>query len=111
MDLREDAAGDVTIPEITGRIDSTTAPMLGEKITGVLATSKRYLVLDVRQLEYIGGAGFRVLMLAHRRAEQARTRFVLCGVTGKVRQLFELGEFLDLFRICGSREEAIAAVR
>ena len=111
MDLREDIAGEVTVLEVTGRIDSTTAPVLGEKLTGALATPQRRLVLDLRQLEYISSAGFRVLLLAAKRAEEAGSRFVLCSVSGKVRQLFDLGGFLDLFPISASREEGIAALR
>jgi anti-anti-sigma factor len=111
VDLREDIAGEVTVLEVKGRIDSTTAPVLGEKLTGALATPQRRLVLDLRQLEYISSAGFRVLLLAAKRAEEAGSRFVLCSVSGKVRQLFDLGGFLDLFPISASREEGIAAVQ
>jgi anti-sigma B factor antagonist len=111
VDLREDIAGEVTVLEVKGRIDSTTAPVLGEKLTGSLATPQRRLVLDLRQLEYISSAGFRVLLLAAKRAEEAGSRFVLCSVSGKVRQLFDLGGFLDLFPISASREEGIAAVQ
>ena len=111
MDLREDIAGEVTVLEVKGRIDSTTAPVLGEKLTGALATPQRRLVLDLRQLEYISSAGFRVLLLAAKRAEEAGSRFVLCSVSGKARQLFDLGGFLDLFPISASREEGIAAVQ
>jgi anti-sigma B factor antagonist len=109
--MREDIAGEVTVLEVKGRIDSTTAPVLGEKLTGALATPQRRLVLDLRQLEYISSAGFRVLLLAAKRAEEAGSRFVLCSVSGKVRQLFDLGGFLDLFPISASREEGIAAVQ
>ncbi len=111
MDLREDVAGEITVLEVKGRIDSTTAPVLGEKLTGALATPQRRLVLDLRQLEYISSAGFRVLLLAAKRADEAGSRFVLCSVSGKVRQLFDLGGFLDLFPISASREEGIAAVQ
>jgi anti-sigma B factor antagonist len=111
MDLREDIAGEVTVLEVKGRIDSTTAPVLGEKLTGALAIPQRRLVLDLRQLEYISSAGFRVLLLAAKRAEEAGSRFVLCSVSGKVRQLFDLGGFLDLFPISASREEGIVAVQ
>jgi len=111
VDLREDVAGEITVLEVKGRIDSTTAPVLGEKLTGALATPQRRLVLDLRQLEYISSAGFRVLLLAAKRADEAGSRFVLCSVSGKVRQLFDLGGFLDLFPISASREEGIAAVQ
>ena len=111
MDLREDTSGDITILEVNGRIDSSTAPVLGEKLTASLVTPKRRLILDLRQLEYISSAGFRILLLAGKRAEESEARFVLCSVTGKVRQLFDLGGFLDLFVISGSREEAIRALQ
>ena len=111
MDLREDVAGEVTVLEVKGRIDSTSAPVLDEKLIGALATPQRRLVLDLRQLEYISSAGFRVLLLAAKRADEAGSRFVLCSVSGKVRQLFDLGGFLDLFPISASREEGIAAVQ
>jgi len=111
VDLREDAVGDVTVLEVKGRIDSTTAPTLGEKLTGALSVPDKRLVLDLRQLEYISSAGFRVLLLAAKRAEEAGARFVLCGLSSKVRQLFDLGGFLDLFAISASREDGIAAVR
>lgn len=111
MDLREDTVGDVLVLEVKGRIDSATAPALGARLSGALGASERRLVLDLRQLEYISSAGFRILLLAAKKAEEAGSRFVLCGVTGKVRQLFDLGGFLDLFPIQTSREDGIAAVR
>jgi anti-anti-sigma factor len=111
MDLREDTAGDVLVLAIAGRIDSTTAPVLGERLTASLTAPQRRVVLDLRQLEYISSAGFRVLLLAARRAEEAGARLVLCSINGKVRQLFDLGGFLDLFPISPSRDEAITAVQ
>jgi anti-anti-sigma factor len=111
VELREDAIGDVTILEVQGRIDSGSAPALGERLTGMLGAPGRRLLLDLSRLEYISSAGFRVLLLAGKRAEGGGSRFALCGVTGKVRQLFDLGGFLDLFTISSSREEGIAAVQ
>ena len=111
MDLREDTAGDVLILEVKGRVDSATAPALGERLTALLTGAGRRLVLDLAQLEYISSAGFRVLLLAGKRADAGESRLVLCGVSGKVRQLFDIGGFLDLFSITTSREEGIASVR
>jgi len=111
MDLREEKVGGVTVVEVEGRIDSTTAPTLGGRLTASLETAKVRVLLDLSRLEYISSAGFRILLLAAKRADEAGSRFVLCGVSGKVRQLFDLGGFLDLFTIVGSREDGIAAAR
>lgn len=111
MDLIEEIVGEVTVLEVKGRIDSTTAPALGDRLTGFFAGSPRRLVLDLRELEYISSAGFRILLLAAKDAEQTAGQFVLCGLSDKARRLFDLGGFLDLFVIAASRSEAVTAVR
>jgi anti-sigma B factor antagonist/stage II sporulation protein AA (anti-sigma F factor antagonist) len=111
VELHEGSVGEVTVLEVKGRVDSTTAQAFGDRLAGTFQATGQRLVLDLRQLEYISSAGFRMLLLAGKRAEETGSRFVLCGLSGKVRQLFDLGGFLDLFPICGSREEGIAALR
>ena len=111
MKVREEREGDVVVLEPEGRVDSTTAPVLGERLTTVLSGRDTRLVLDLKSLEYISSAGFRMLLLAARRAEATGGRLVLCGVMGKVRQLFELAGFLDLLPLYTSREESLASFR
>ena len=111
MDLHEEKVGGVTVVEVDGRIDSTTAPALGKQLTASLEAPKARVVLDLSGLEYISSAGFRVLLIAAKRANETGSRLVLCGISGKVKQLFELGSFLDSFTIVGSRDEGIAAAQ
>jgi anti-anti-sigma factor len=109
MEVKEEQVGGVTVLQVTGRLDSATSPMLGERLTAVLEAAKARVLVDFSQLEYISSAGFRVLLQAAKRADQNTAKLVLCGVSGKVRQLFDLGGFLDLFSITGTREEGITA--
>jgi anti-sigma B factor antagonist len=109
--VREDRDGDIVVLEPQGRIDSTMAPLLGERLTAVLTGGGTRLVLDFQHLEYISSAGFRVLLLAAKHAETAGSRLVLCGIKGKVRQLFDLAGFLDLLPLYASREESLASLR
>ena len=111
MKVREEREGDVVVLEPEGRVDSTTAPVLGERLTAVLGARGTRVVLDFRSLEYISSAGFRVLLLAAKHAEASGSRLVLCGVVGKVRQLFDIAGFLDLLPLYGTRTEAVANSR
>ena len=111
MKLVEEVTEEVTVVEAHGRLDSTTAKEFGDRLTALVQAGRAAIVLDLKNIAYISSAGFRVLLLAARRAEDASTRLVLCSVTGKVRQLFDLGGFLDLFPISASREDAIAAMQ
>ena len=111
MKWLEDAVEGVTVLQGVGRVDSNTAPLLQERLVALMNGPQTRVLIDFTKLEYISSAGFRVLLLAAKRAEQTGSRLVLCGVSGKVHQLFDLGGFLDLFTIAGSRVEGIAAAR
>jgi anti-anti-sigma factor len=111
VEVSETSDGAVTIVAVKGRLDSVTALTLGERLSGALAAPGRRLLIELSQLEYISSAGFRVLLIAAKRAAETDGQIVLAGVSGKVRQLFDLGGFLDLFRICTSRDEGVAALR
>lgn len=109
IDLQEESIGEVRVLGVKGRVDSGTAPALGERLNELIANDAGHLVLDFQGLEYISSAGFRILLLAARRADEARTRLVLCGLSDKVSQLFDLGGFLDLFVITSSRGDAMSS--
>jgi len=111
MDLREGSVGGIAVLDVVGRVDSTTAPVLQEKLQSVMTAPQTKVLIDFTRLEYISSAGFRVLLLAAKRAQETGSHLVLCGVAGEVRQLFDLGGFLDLFTIAGSREDGIAAAQ
>ncbi len=65
------------------------------------------MVIDLRQIRYISSAGFRPLLIAAKMMEEANGKLVLCGMSAEIRRLFEIGEFTDLFTICGTRDEGI----
>jgi anti-anti-sigma factor len=109
MDLAQEKVGGVMVLQVKGRIDSSTAPELGKSLMAILEVPESRVLLDLGSLEYISSAGFRILLLAAKRAEEKGSRFVLCGLSAKVKQFFDLGGFLDLFTISASRDEGITA--
>lgn len=111
MEVSEASEGEVTVVTVRGRLDSMTAPGFAERLSRALGEPRRRLLIDFSQLDYISSAGFRVLLVAARQASETNGAIALSGVAGKVRQLFDLGGFLDLFKICGTRAEGIDALR
>jgi anti-anti-sigma factor len=108
--ITEQSSGKATLVELAGRLDSPNAPKVHDRLAAIIAGGNA-VVLDFAKVEYVTSAGFRVLLLVARQAEKAGCRFVLCAITGKVRQLFDLGGFLDVLPIARSREEALAAAQ
>jgi len=111
VDIIEEVAGDVTIVEPRGRIDSVTAGEFGARLAKLLNAGRRQLVIDLKNISYINSAGFRQLLIANRSAQERNGKLALCGVAGEVKRLFEVGAFGELFRICPTREDGIVKVR
>ncbi len=68
MEIAEQHAGEITVVEVTGRIDSNTAKAFGERLTGLIKDGRARLVVDLKQIIYISSAGFRALLLADKLA-------------------------------------------
>lgn len=111
MELSESTDGSVMVISVKGRLDSVTSPALDERLSRTLAAPSRRLLIELSHLEYISSAGFRTLLLATKRATESEGQIMLAGVSGKVRELFDLGGFLDLFPICKTLDEGVAALR
>ena len=82
MEMAEDRAGEVTVVEVKGRIDSNTAKAFGERLTGLIKDGRALLVVDLKQIIYISSAGFRALLIANRATAEKQGKLALCGVIG-----------------------------
>jgi len=108
LTIAEAHEGGACVVALTGRIDSTNADDLRKRLGSLIASGEKSIVVDLGQLIYLTSLGFRALVVTARDAERAAARFTLCGVTGHVRDLFEMGGMLDVFTIHPSRQEAVA---
>lgn len=88
---------DNTIIEISGRLDTTTAPLLEKTINENIGETKN-LVLDFSNLEYISSAGLRVLLAAQKKMQKIGTMKVI-NVCDSVMEVFEITGFVDILTI------------
>ena len=86
-----------TIIEVTGRLDTTTAPALDKTIGEDIADTKK-LVLDLEGLEYISSAGLRVLLGAQKKMQKIGSMKVT-NVCEAVMEVFEMTGFADVLEI------------
>ena len=108
MEISEDLRDGIASLEVKGRIDSTSAPGLQEKMTQLVSSGCKGLIVDFRNVIYISSAGFRALLIAAQQGESARCSVTLCGIAGEVRRMFEMGAFDQVFTILGTREDCAA---
>jgi anti-anti-sigma factor len=110
MEMAEQQIGAVTIVEVKGRIDSNSAKAFGDHLTVLINAGRDRLIVDLRNMDYISSAGFRVLLIAGRLADETKCRLVLCSLSAEVQRLFELSSFTDLFVVYATREDGIAGL-
>ena len=97
MTLNVNRKENEAIIEITGRLDTITAPsldkMINEELDGVTA-----LTLDMNALEYISSAGLRVLLSAQKKFQKIGS-MKLVGVCQAIMEVFEMTGFTDILDI------------
>ena len=86
-----------TIIEIEGRLDTTTAPTLDNKVNEIVGETKN-LILDFKKLEYISSAGLRVLLGAQKKMQKIGS-MKLINVCEEVMEVFEMTGFADILVI------------
>ena len=86
--------GAETVIELSGRLDTSTAPVL-DKTIGEDVSESTNLVLDLKGLEYISSAGLRVLLSAQKRM-QKNGSMKLKNVCEEVMDVFEMTGFADI---------------
>jgi anti-sigma B factor antagonist len=111
MKLVEAVTEDVMVVEAYGRLDSTAAQEFGDRLVSLVQAGRHSLVVDLKNVAYITSAGFRALLIANRAATQQKGKLALCGVTGEVKRLFDMGGFTAEFLICPTQAEGIGKLR
>lgn len=80
---------DIVTFEITGRLDTTTAPNL-ESIINDLSNDTKELVFDISGIEYISSAGIRVLLGAYKKMNSAQGKTRIEKANDMIREVFEM---------------------
>jgi stage II sporulation protein AA (anti-sigma F factor antagonist) len=97
----------MAVVHVVGRVNSSNAPELDERLRQLVGAGCRGIVIDLARLDYMTSAGFRCLLRAERQVQQLAGKFVLCGLQGLTLELFEVGGFLEMFITAATREEAL----
>lgn len=97
MEIKKTIEGSKLVMNVSGRLDTITAPQLESEITGSL-NGITDLVLDFSDLEYISSAGLRVLLVTTKMMK-GKGSFVIRNINETVHEVFEVTGFLDILNI------------
>ena len=102
MECKTRDIANVTLFQVEGRIDHTTAKIfesaLLPQLTGCIGEDKK-LLLDCRELVYISSAGLRILMIAAKQCRKQSGKMVLAALQPVIQEVFQITRFDTLFEV------------
>lgn len=97
MHIKQNKEGKKLTVNVSGRIDTTTAPQfsdfLKEQLPGV-----EELVIDLKEVDYISSAGLRAILFAQK-IMNSQGSMVVTNVNSDIMETFELTGFTEILTI------------
>jgi anti-sigma B factor antagonist len=104
---RTTAEGDVSVLHLEGFLDAHTAPVFEQAIQAELDANRARLVVDGEKLTYISSAGLGVFMGFIEQIREQGGDLKICGLSPKVRQIFEILGFQAIYDMVETVPEAV----
>ena len=98
MEIKQTKDGNKLTIELSGRLDTTTAPQLEEALAAAL-DGVSGVIFDFNKIEYISSAGLRILLNTQKKISAAGGSMKLVGVNDVVREVFEVTGFINILTI------------
>lgn len=110
MLVREFTEDGMAVIEVSGRLDTTTASAIVERLQAVV-TEQPAVIIDLAGLDYISSAGLRALLMAAKQAKATHHAFVLAGLLPSVKHVFDVTGFTGFCTVFTDRREALDNLR
>ena len=95
------------VVEAAGEIDLRRSVAFQQRLLGLLDEKPQVLVIDLSDVGYMDSSGVATLVKVFSRANRTGTDLRLCGLSDRVRSLFEITRLDSVFSIYPDRQEAL----
>ena len=112
MTLRIQAADEqVWTIALRGRIDQPAARAIEDALNDLCDAGRSRVVVDLSEVVYVASAGLASLLTGVRRARLLKGDVRLSAMNDRVREVFEMSGFDQVFAIYPTAEQAVASYR
>src|SRR5262245_53779686 len=112
MDIRERAAGGVTVLDLSGKVVLGEGDVqIKERIKELLADGQRKVLLNLGDVTYIDSAGLGALISSYAKARRDTGQMKLVNLTKRIQDLLAITKLITVFDTFDSEEEAIASFK
>ena len=100
---------DVLVVDMAGRLDSQTSGVAGDRMTEIVQSDSRKIVLNLQDLEYVSSAGLRIILRASKLLQGLGGELRICNATGLVRQVLDSAGFSSLLMTYDTEKDAVSS--
>ena|SRR6267142_473397 len=106
--IERDARGDVQVVRLTGSLDMYSFPRLETQINTLFQQNQYAVLLDCRDLDYIGSAGLGALIGFAKQAREKGGDVKLLNVPERIFKIIELLGFTKVLQVHNDEASALA---
>ena len=106
--IERDARGDVQVIRLTGSLDMYSFPRLETQISTLFQQNQYAVLLDCRDLDYIGSAGLGALIGFAKQAREKGGDVKLLNVPERIFKIIELLGFTKVLQVHNDEASALA---
>ena len=92
-----------------GRLDLPTARAVEDSLNDLLDAGRARLVIDLSNVVYVASAGLKALLVGLRRARLLNGDLRIASMSDRVREVFEMSGFDQVFQIFPDTASAVAS--
>jgi anti-sigma B factor antagonist len=107
--IDRDTRGDVEVIRLTGSLDMYSFPRLETQINTLFQENRFALLLDCRDLDYIGSAGLGALIGFAKQAREKKGDVKLVNVPERIYKIIELLGFTKVLQVHTDEAAALAS--
>ena len=101
--------GAVQLIRLSGSLDMYSFPRLEAQLNAIFQEGQYFVVLDCRELDYVGSAGLGALIGFAKQAREHNGDVRLLNVPDRIYKIIELLGFTKVLRVHTTEEDALAS--
>jgi anti-sigma B factor antagonist len=109
LDISVETFKRVALVEVSGRIDSSTAPEFEEALQGVTGDGRHNIVVDLSGVDYMSSAGLRILVATLRECKKRLGNVKLANPSERASDVLSLAGLDTMFDIYDDRTAAVGS--
>ncbi len=95
---------------VDGRIDGITSSELANKLSQIIASGERVIVMDCDGVNFVSSAGLRVLLVSQQKLAGAGGMMIMYRMNDSIFKIFKMSGFDRVFKIVATEAELLPLI-